>query len=150
MQENAKRVKGIRDSNERRLGALEESLAFSMDVLSAVSNRQSAADRNISMPQRETTELQQRLRRLELVEDRQLKNEWMVFLVFAGPALRSPDHREGIFGWIQSVLSECLGRNIDRAEVKAVTELESGKVLIEFLSAVRGSESFFSSVLRKS
>ena len=143
VQENAKCVKEIRDSNERRMGALEESLAFSLDALSAISTRQNSADRNISMLQRETAELQLRLRRLEVMEDRRLQNERMVFLVFSGPALRAHDHREDLFGRIQSVLSEYMGRDIDRAQVKAVSKLKSGKVLIEFSSAVSGSERDF-------
>ena len=54
----------------------------------------------------------------------------MVLLEIAGPVLRSLDHRQDLFGRIQSVLSEYLGRNIDRAQVKAVTKLKSGKVFV--------------------
>ena len=41
VQENAKCVKEIRDSNKWRLEALEESLTFSVDALSAIPTRQS-------------------------------------------------------------------------------------------------------------
>ena len=42
--ENARCVKEIQDSNDRRIGALDESLSFAMDSLTAVSERQHSAD----------------------------------------------------------------------------------------------------------
>ena len=59
--ENAKCVKEIRDSNDRRLGAIEESLSFALDSLAAVSNRQHSADVDIVQLRRDTADLKQRL-----------------------------------------------------------------------------------------
>ena len=44
--ENEKCVSEIKKSNDRRIGALEESLSFAMDSLIAVSQRQNSADRH--------------------------------------------------------------------------------------------------------
>ena len=57
VRENAKSVKEIKDSNDRRLIAIEESLSFAMDGLAAVSDRQRSADSDISHLKRETAEL---------------------------------------------------------------------------------------------
>ena len=77
--ENAKCVKEIRDSNDRRLRAVEKSLSFALDSLSAVSNRQHSANVDIVQPRRETAGLKQRVLQLELSEDRlQQENAWSV------------------------------------------------------------------------
>ena len=54
--ENEKCVREIKKSNDRRIGALEESLSFAMDSIAAVSQRQSSADSNILQLQRETAD----------------------------------------------------------------------------------------------
>ena len=56
VKENAKCVKEIKDSNDRRLVALEDSLSFTMDALTSVSARQKSAEQHIHSLQRETEE----------------------------------------------------------------------------------------------
>ena len=45
--ENVKSVKEIKDSNDRRLVALEDSLSFTMDALTSISARQKSAEQHI-------------------------------------------------------------------------------------------------------
>ena len=95
VKENAKCVKEIKDSNERRISAMEDSLSFAMDAISSVSARQTSADRDIRTLQKETAELRSRLQTLELQEDRQSQERRRGCLVFfwTVPAVPPPPCR---------------------------------------------------------
>ena len=66
VKENTKCVAEIKESNDRRLAALKDSLTFSMDALSSVSSRQNSAVVDIRELKKETAELKCRLQRMEL------------------------------------------------------------------------------------
>ena len=143
MMENAKNVKDIKESNERRLSAVEDSLSFTMDAadaLTSVSARQQSADQDILMLQKEVAELRCRLRRMELEEDRRQQDGRMQHLIFSGPVIQSLRPQEDPFERIRSVLSEYVGRDVHRDQIKSIIKLKSGKVGVEFPSASRGSE----------
>ena len=140
VRENAKCVKEIKDSNDRRLVAVEESLSFAMDTLKAVSDRQHSADLDIVALQRETADLRRRLQQVELVEDRRQQEKRLVCLLFSGPALRSLTRPEEAAHVIRTLVQQYLGLALDRAQIRALVPLRSGKVLIEFNSAAPGSD----------
>ena len=140
MMENAKNVKDIKESNERRLAAVEDSLSFTMDALTSVSARQQSADQDILMLQKEVAELRCRLRRMELEEDRRQQDGRMQHLIFSGPVIQSLRPQEDPFERIRSVLSEYVGRDVHRDQIKSIIKLKNGKVGVEFPSASRGSE----------
>ena len=140
VRENAKSVKEIKESNDRRLVAVEESLSFAMDTLRAVSDRQHSADMDIVALQRETADLRRRLQQVELVEDRRQQEKRLVCLLFSGPALRSLTRPEEAAHAIRTLVQQYLGLALDRAQIRALVPLRSGKVLIEFNSAAPGSD----------
>ena len=140
VQENAKCVKEIKDSNDRRLVAIEESLSFSMDALTAVSDRQRTATKDIVELQRETAELKRRLLQMELNEDRQEQERRLTCLVFSGPYLQAHTQREEALQLIRSVVHEYLKLKLDGAQVKTGFRTSNGKILIEFTSAAPGSD----------
>ena len=53
VRENAKCVEAIRDSNERRMAAIEEAVSFAMDSISNIAARQQSADADILQLRRE-------------------------------------------------------------------------------------------------
>ena len=138
--ENVKCVKEIRDSNDRRLVAIEESLSFTMDSLKAVSERQNSADIDIIQLQRETAELRRRLQQMELSEDRRQQEGRLTSLIFSGPAIQTLTRREDAARLIQSVVQQHLRHTLDSSQVKAMIRLKNGKVLIDFTTAARGSD----------
>ncbi|KAF0300618.1 hypothetical protein FJT64_003284 [Amphibalanus amphitrite] len=138
--ENAKCVKEIKDSNDRRLAALEESLSFAMDSLSAVSERQRSADTDIIQLRKETAELRHRLQQLELGEDQQQQQKRLTCLVFSGPTLQAQTRREDAASLIRPLVQHHLKHTLDSSQVKAMIRLKNGKILIEFTSAAPGSD----------
>ncbi|XP_043246750.1 uncharacterized protein LOC122394155 [Amphibalanus amphitrite] len=139
-QENVKCVKEIRDSNDRRLMAIEESLSFAMDSLKAVSDRQNSADMDIIQLQRETKELRRRLQQMELSEDRRQQEERRTSLIFSGPAIQTLTRREDAANLIRSRVQQHLRHSLDSSQVKAMIRLKNGKVLVDFTTAARGSD----------
>ena len=133
-------MKEIRDSNDRRLGAIEESLPFALDSLAAVSNRQHSADVDIVQLRRETADLKQWVPRLELSEDRLQQEKRLVCLVFSGPALQSLSRHEDAAQRIRSILRQYMRHDLDLSQVRAVIPLRNGRFLIEFGSAAPGSD----------
>ena len=103
-QSNEKCVRKIKESNDRRIGALEESLSFASDSIKAMSDRQHSADIDIRELQRETAELRRRLRQMELSEDRQQQEKRLTSLVFSGPQLQALTRREDAARLIHSVV----------------------------------------------
>ena len=138
--ENSKCVKEIRDSNDRRIAAVEESLSFAMDSLTAISERQRSADIDILQLQRETAELRRRLQQLELSEDREQQEKRLTSLVFSGPALQSKTSREDAARLIRSLVQQRMEHVLDSAQVKAMIRLRNGRVLIDFTTATPGSD----------
>ncbi|KAF0287851.1 Brevican core protein [Amphibalanus amphitrite] len=138
--ENSKCVKEIRDSNDRRIAAVEESLSFAMDSLTAMSERQRSADIDILQLQRETAELRRRLQHLELSEDREQQEKRLTSLVFSGPALQSKTSREDAARLIRSLVQQRMEHALDSAQVKAMIRLRNGRVLIDFTTAAPGSD----------
>ena len=142
VKENAKSVKEIKDSNNRRLAALEDSLSFTMDPLTSVSARQKSTEQHIYSLEKETEELRRRVRRMEVAEDRLQQDRRLSTLLFSGPSLQSGQYRrhEDAMEWTLSVLREYLRRNIDRSQIKAFVMLKGGKLLVDFTSVAPGSE----------
>ena len=138
--ENAKCVKEIKDSNNRRIVALEESLSFALDSLTAVSERQRSADTDIIQLRKETAELRHRLQQLELGEDHQQQQKRLTCLVFSGPTLQAQSRREDAASLIRSLVLHHLKHSLDSSQVKAMIRLKNGKILIEFTSAAPGSD----------
>ena len=140
VRENAKCVKEIKDSNDRRLVAVEESLSFAMDSLRTISDRQHSADVDIVALRKETADLRRRLQQIELAEDRQEQEKRLVCLVFSGRSLQGLTRREDAAQLIRSVVHQYIGHSMDRSQIKALVRLRNGKVLIEFTSAGPGSD----------
>ena len=138
--ENEKCVKQIKDSNERRLSAMEESLSFTMDSLAALSDRQRSADIDIVQLQRETTDLRRRLQQLELSNDRQQQEKRLTTLIFSGPSLQQQNDRDGAARIIETTIQRYLRLPLDRAQLKALIRLRNGKILVEFNTAAAGSD----------
>ena len=143
VQENAKCVKEIKESNERRLTALETSLSFAMDSLTAVSDRQRSADMDIVELRRETAELKRRLQKIELSEDRQDQQKRLTSLIFSGRELQALTRREDGAQLIHSVIQRHLNHSLDSQQVRAMIRLRTGKILVEFTSAAPGSDRDF-------
>ena len=139
-QENAKFVREIKDSNERRLTALEDSLSFAMDSLAAVSNRQRSADSDILELQRETADLKRRLQQMEISADGQQQAKRLVYLIFSGPAIQAQTRREDAAGLIRSVVQRYMNHSLDSSQVRTMFRLKTGKVLVEFTTADIGSD----------
>ena len=137
--ENAKSVKEIKESNEKRMAAIEESLTFAMDALSAVSERQKSAEQDIGELKKLTADLKQRLQQMELHEDRQQQERRLACLIFSGAVLQAHTHRDDALEQIRAVLRQFLNRDLDRSQVRNVTRLRNGKVIIEFTTAEVGS-----------
>lgn len=140
VRENEKCVKEIKDSNDRRMVAVEESLSFAMDSLSAVSNRQQSADLDILELQKETADLRQRLQQIELCEDHRQQEKRLTTLIFSGPALQALSRREDAAELIRFTVEQYMRHSLDRTQVKAQFRLKNGKVLTEFTSAALGSD----------
>ena len=138
--ENAKCVKQIQESNDKRLVALEESLAFALDSVTAVSSRQNSANVAIQVLQKETEALRQRLRQLELHEDRQHQERRLTGLIFSGPALQALSRQGEATKMIRSVVEQYLRHALDSSQVRSVFRFRNGKILIEFTSAARDSD----------
>ena len=138
--ENAKCVKEIRGSNNRRFVALQESLSFAMDSLTAVSERQHSADVDILQLQKETAELRRRLQQMELGEDRRQQESRLTSLIFSGPAIQPQTRREDAARVIRSLVQLHLRHTLDPSQVKAMFRLKNGKVLTDFTTAARGSD----------
>ena len=143
VQENAKCVKEIKESSDRRLTALETSLSFAMDSIAAVSDRQRSADTDIVELRRETTELKRRLQRLELCEDHQEQQKRLSSLIFSGRELQAISRREDAAQMIQAVIQRYLNHGLDSKQVKAMIRLRTGKILVEFTTAATGSDRDF-------
>ena len=140
VQENAKCVKEIKDSNDKRLSALEESLSFAMDSIAVVSDRQRSTDIDIVELQRETADLRRRLQQIELDEDRRQQEKRLVCLVFSGQSLQAQTRREDAAQLIRSLVQQYLRHTLDSSQVKAMIRLRNGKVLVEFTSSSPGSD----------
>ena len=140
VRENERCVKEIQNSNDRRLEAIEASLNFAMDALQTVSARQQTAVRDIQALQRESAQLQSRLRRLELSEDRLQQDKRLECLIFSGPAVRSLTSREQAVQRVRSVVRDYISHSIDESQLKAVIKLRNDKVLFEFQTASPGSD----------
>lgn len=140
VQENAKCVKEIKESNERRLVAIEESLSFALDSITAVSERQQSADVDILDLQREVTDLRQRLRQLENSEDRRQQDGRLTSLIFSGAALQALPRREEAAELIRSVVQQYLRHTLDRSQVRTVFRMRNGKILMDFTTAARDSD----------
>ena len=140
VKENAKCVKEIKDSNERRISAMEDSLSFAMDAISSVSARQTSADRDIRTLQKETAELRSRLQTLELQEDRQSQERRRGCLVFSGPFLQSLHHRADFVQPILSVVGEHMRHRVDPAQIRSAVRFKTGNVMFDFLSWAPGSD----------
>ena len=138
--ENEKCVRQIKESNDRRIGALEESLSFASDSIKAMSDRQHSADIDIRELQRETAELRRRLRQMELSEDRQQQEKRLTSLVFSGPQLQALTRREDAARLIHSVVQQYLHLPLDSSQVMDMLRLKNGKILIHFTTAARGSD----------
>ena len=138
--ENEKCVREIEKSNDRRIGALEESLSFAMDSITAVSQRQSSADSNILQLQRETADLRRRMQQLELSEDRAQQQNRLTSLVFSGPALQAKTRREEAAQLIRALVRQYLNHGLDSAQVRGMIRLPNGKILVDFTSAAPGSD----------
>ncbi|KAF0295826.1 hypothetical protein FJT64_006704 [Amphibalanus amphitrite] len=117
--ENAKCVKEIRDSNDKRLVAIEESLSFAMDSLTAVSERQHSADTDILQLQKETAELRRRLQQMELAEDRRQQEGRLTSLVFSGPAIQTQTRREDAARRIQTLVQQHMRHALDPSQGRA-------------------------------
>lgn len=139
-EENEKCVKQIKDSNERRLTAMEESLSFTMDSLAALSDRQRSADIDIVQLQGETADLRRRLQQLELSDDRQQQEKRLTSLIFSGPSLQQQASRDGAARVIETTIQRYLSHSLDRAQLKSLIRLRNGKVLVEFSTAAPGSD----------
>ena len=139
-QENAKTVKEIKDSNERRLVAIEDALSFAMDSLTAVSERQRTASQDIQRLQRETEDLKQRLQQLEDSEDRQQQARRLVCLIFSGPELQRQTCREDAARLIKAVVQRYLGHSLDSSQVRTMIRLNNGKMIVEFTTTGHGSD----------
>ena len=128
-EESAKCVKEIKDSNERRLTAMEESLSFVLDSIAAVSNRLRSADAVIMQLQRETADLRRRLQQLEMADDRQQQERRRTTLIFSGPSLRQQTDRDGAVRLIGALVQRYLNHSLDREQLKSLIRLRNGNVL---------------------
>lgn len=138
--ENAKCVRQIKESNDQRLVAIEESLSFAIDSVKTVSDRQNSAKVAIQELQRETEALRQRLRQLEFNEDRQEQDRRLTSLIFSGPALQALSRREEAAEMIRSLVDQYLHHALDRSQVGTLFRLRNGKVMIDFTTAARNSD----------
>ena len=138
--ENAKCVSEIREVNERRIAAVEESLNFALDSLTALSQRQHSADLDIVHLKKESADLRRRLQQLELGEDRIQQEKRLTTLLFSGPAIQAHARREDAVRQIHATVQERMNHALDNAQVRAMIRLRSGKVLVEFTSASPGSD----------
>ena len=133
-------MKEIQDSNDRHIGALEESLSFAMDSLTAVSERQHSADIDIVLLRKKTADLRRRLQLLELDEDRRQQEKRLTSLVFSGRTLQAQTGREDAARLIRSLVQQCLRHALDNSQVKAMIRLRNGKMLIDFNAAAPSSD----------
>ena len=140
VEENAKCVREIQAACDGRLVAIEESLSFAMDSLTAVSNRQYSADLDIVQLRKETAHLRRRVQELELAEDKRLQEQRLPCLFFSGPAVQTHTQRDHAVRQIQSVVRQYLNHALDDRQVKAVIRLQNGKILVEFTSFATGSD----------
>ena len=140
VRENSKCVAEIKDANERRIAAVEESLNFALDSLAAVSQRQHSADLDIVDLRKESADLRRRLQQLELGEDRIQQEKRLTTLLFSGPAIQAQAQREDAVRRIRAIVQERMNHVLDSAQVRAMIRLRSGKVLVEFISASPGSD----------
>ena len=138
--ENVKCVEAIKESNERRIAAVEESLTFALDSLSAVSRRQQRADRDIVRLKEDTEDLRRRLQQLEWAEDRTQQERRITTLLFSGPAIQAQSKREDFSRIIRSIVQQRMHHVLQSAQVKAMIRLRNGKMLVEFTTAAPGSD----------
>ena len=139
--ENAKCVAQIKETNDRRLGAVEESLTFAMDSIAALSGRQNVANSNIEELKKETEDLKRRLLQFEVTEDRRQQQSRLNTLIFSGPALSAETGRViTAANLIVSLIYRYIKHTMDRAQVKNLVRLRNGKVIFEFTSSAPGSD----------
>ena len=138
--ELAKSVRDFKEANERRLTATDESLNFTHEAVVAVSKRQNSADADIFQLRKEMAEVRQRLREMELSEDRRLQQTRLTCLLFAGRELQRQNSREDAMRLIQSLVQRHLHHSMDHTQISTVARLKSGRVLVEFTSAAPGSD----------
>ena len=137
--ENAKCVAAIQDTNERRIAAMEQSLSFTMDSISTLAARQQSADWDILQLRRETADMEARLQRLEMQEDRVQQEKRLTCLLFSGPAVLN-HRREDAAELISALIHRHMQHEIDRAQVRAAFRLKSGKIMMDFYSAAPSSD----------
>ena len=140
VRENSKCVEEIKTANERRIAAVEASLTFALDSITAVSQRQYSADIDIVQLKKESADLRRRLQQLELGEDRIQQEKRLTTLLFSGPAIQAQARREDAVRRINAIVQERMNHTLDSAQVRAMIRLRSGKVLVEFTSASPGSD----------
>ena len=140
VRENAKSVEAIRESNERRLAAIEDSLSFTMDTVSTVAARQQSADRDIIALRKDNEELRNRVLRLELQEDRRQQDIRLVCLLFSGPAVQTQNRRAEATELIMELIYDRMRYDMDRNQIKTAFRLKNGEILMEFTTAASGSD----------
>ena len=140
VRENAKCVEAIRDSNERRMAAMEEAVSFAMDSISNIAARQQSADADILQLRRENQEMLSRLRHLEMQEDRLQQERRMTCLLFSGPVIQRQNRHEEAAGLVYRLIRQHMQYDLDRSQLKTAFRLKSGKIMAEFSSAASGSD----------
>ena len=115
--ENTKCVREVQEASERRMRAMEDSLSFALDSVTALSDRQRSADTEVIELKRETAELKRRLQQLELNEDRQEQLKRLGSLIFSGPALQAESRRERAANIIESLIRQYIRHALDRTQV---------------------------------
>ncbi|KAF0302163.1 hypothetical protein FJT64_025705 [Amphibalanus amphitrite] len=138
--ENTKCVREVKEANDRRMQAVEDSLSFALDSVTALSNRQKSADSELMELKRETADLKMRLQQLELNEDRQEQQKRLSSLIFSGPVLQAESRRERAANLIESLIRQYIRHALDRTQVKTLIRFRNGKVMMEFTSSGPGSD----------
>ncbi|KAF0293988.1 hypothetical protein FJT64_008287 [Amphibalanus amphitrite] len=99
--------------------AVEDSLSFALDSVTALSNRQKSADSELMELKRETADLKMRLQQLELKEDRQEQQKRLSSLIFSGPVLQAESRRERAANLIESLIRQYIRHALDRTQGRA-------------------------------
>ena len=88
----------------------------------------------------ELSRLTERIDGIETEQDAINQRNRLVSLIFSGPAIPEPVHREETAGIVQHLVDRFMNRNLDMSQVSNAFRLRAGCILVQFASAAKGSE----------